>query len=426
MGFLPSNVRPSVQPYHEANQPRSEVVIDGNTYKLESYSISLNAHGATNTANVTLTITKNPDFTLVLYRDVTNPVPVYIQINTGFNGQMTTRFKGVVDQYVVHTDATNYTVEFQCRSAASVLVDNKVTTNAIGLGSTSVDFLQQQCARFGLQYQYYLPNGYTPITIGQVFRGTFQYGIKNLRIWDLLIQCAQFDDVDVWEENGTVFYANPAAPQLSRQNVTLTWLQDVESIVAIHAPNFNRNVEVVVRTYKPRTKQSTSARTKDDGFGNVTTTTVSRTSTVTQGLFGSSSITSKTYNADGTVSYSTTSSTATGGAASGSSGGTVTETKKERYVIYVPNQDAAIAQNIANNMWRQISMHEYSVTVQMPVTTKNMNSIGIRSYITIANHPYQLFNTKYWPRRITEDFNTSEGWRYTIEAVNHVPPLSGI
>jgi hypothetical protein len=413
--------------------PRSLVQINGEYYVPESWSLEINAHGATNTATIKIPIKGNPDFTQTLFRG-NNQAPIPVTVLCGFPSkpappkimasQLIPRFVGTVDSYEPILSATEYEVIFHCRSAAAALIDNKITVPIMGAAQTSVAFLESVTKQFGLQSKTYLPSGFSPVTLPMVFNGTFMYGVHNIRIWDLLLQCAQFDDVDVWESLGTVYYGAPGS--IPRNTVNLQWLQDVERLDGSHSPNFNRNIIVVVRTYQAKTRTSVSTRTITNPFtgGGVTVSTVSRTIT-SQPIFGTTERVSTSISSTGDV-VTTTSST-TGGLQTGQAGGSVSETKKERYVFYVRNIDAAHAQALANAKWRQLSMHEYSMSFELPVTTSLADQLSITSLIQLSGHPYSAFNAKYWPRRITENWEPmSTGWTWKIDCVNHVLPQGAV
>ena len=420
-------------PYFESNNPRAVVAIDGNRYLPEAYEITYNAHGATDEASITLPISGNPDFSVEFYRPPGSPnVPAYVQIWAGFpaspvplsldTSNLASRFYGIVDLYnpVFHDDK----VTFKCRSFAAPLVDNKLTSAPVTMNSQQ---FAQVCANYvGLTLDYQLNAGATPITLqealGQEFIGgaSFNTATYNKKYWDMLIQLAQFDDADVWVDQTTLHYVAPGL--IKRAVIPLAWGKNIHAIDATHSIQFSKNIQVEVRTYQKRTRQSTTVRVTTDDSGGVTVTNSSK-SVSTSPVFGTPDLVSTITTPTGT---STTSSVTSGGSYSSGFTQPGSESGKERYIFYIPNITPARANQLAQAKWRQISMHEYSINLELPVTQVTLPNMAVTALLKITGLPYQFTNDQYWPRRITETMDVQGGWRWQIDAVNHTLPMGAV
>lgn len=421
------------EPAYSTSQPYAVVVIDGYRFIVEEYEIEENAHGATNSGHVTFSVAGNPDYTVLLFRNDANTAPVYVQIHAGFPSklapqmldisQLTQVFTGIADQYSATIDSQAGTVTFALRSLAAPLVDNKIT--AIALNMTSVQFLQAVCAQYGLTCHSNIIGQAITVqeVLGQMNVGgaSFASALYGMHIWDLLLKCAEFDDVDVWEDarTGVIHYEAPG--QISRNTVKYELGKNIESLSMVHSPQFNKNVQVEVRTYQQRTRVSYSCRTSTDPIGGVKIVTSQKTVTSTP-VFGTPNLTTTSVSPTGT---STTTTSSSGGGFS-SSTGSASETGKERYVFYKRNLSPAAANKFAAAKWRQISMHEYSVTIGDAVTPDNLHTVLMTSLVDLSGVQYAMFNDTYWPRRVTTKMNTHEGWKRTIEAVNHTLPAGAV
>jgi hypothetical protein len=443
---------------------RSVVQINGASYLPIRWNLTTNGHGATDSGTLTLKIwgnspdRDNPDFSVLLSQtpDATVPQadqgtanngadqPVYCQIFAGLfddgnvpapeslsTSGMVTRFIGILDNYSAKFKGNEVT--FALRSIAAPLVDNKIT-QATG-AQTGVDFARAQATALGLGFVSILPNGYQPIRLQEVFAREFIGGanfdaeIHNKRIWDLIIQCALFDDCDVFVDpvTATLYYANPSL--LDRIDVDLAWgdknsgflLADAEGT---HSLQFSKNIQVEVRTYQKRIKQSTTVRVSTDPNGGGVTIT-QRSATVTSSPnFGTNQSVSQSISPTG---GSTTIVSGSGGGYSSGFTAPGKESGKQRYVIYVPNLTPQQANNLAQALWRDYTMHEYGLKIKLPVRPELLNSFSVTSLVHIAGLPYAEFNSDasggsqngYWPRRIEESFDRSGGWWWDADLLNH-------
>ena len=197
--------------------------------------------------------------------------------------QLSRRFSGIIDDYEV--DELADTWQFQCRSLGAILTDQKVTTQS--QNQTTVDFVKTMAAQFQLQAVIGLKSGQVPETLQGVYGRDFLVGLKNMRIWDIFMDAAEVDDVDVWVHDDVVYYVS--ADQVVKLGLghvkSLRYGQDLKTFTGKHAPTFNKNISVEVRTYNPKIRHSVSVRIDTDGDGNPVVSASSRTITTTP-IFG--------------------------------------------------------------------------------------------------------------------------------------------
>lgn len=425
---------------------RAYVMIDKRLYPLKSYRLSKNAHGATNTGSFTLPYAGNPDWTDQLYRGndpgtgASNNSPVYVEIWAGFPSNpgmtpsiagLTKRFYGVLDEY--DPEDMNET-QFRLRSIASPLTTDAITTAVQNLKTT--DVLRQMAAPYGIKVVID-PELTNPFTLARIYAQEFVVGLKNLKKWDVMLRSSIFDDTDIWEDNGTLYYVHP-------WNVTsimakygepgrgyflgLEYGRNVKSFLPSHSPQFSRNIRVTVHSYTAKTRVSVATRVQSV-FGGVNVKQVIKTSTATP-QWGTNGGSSTTYNNDGTVSYGKW--TSSGGASSGSTNA-ISESGLELYDIYLPNLDATECQNLATAIWRQTSQHEYQGEITLAVTPQNLPYLNIESRFALTGYGMAFFNTTYWPRSLDETFDMAEpgsshasGWEVSMHCVSHTPPLGSV
>ena len=410
----------SPEAYTEAQTPTTYCIIDGHRVVPHSWQVESNAHGASDTATVALPISNGPDWTTAIYRgDLTGNAdePVYIQIFAGLN-QPLLRFWGVVDIYSGRLSGgqDGDTITFQCRSLAAPLMTTKITTPFAGANMTTVQFIEQQALRFGLNYNVNVVN--TPLTMQQVLGNEFATGVKNRGIWDLMLQCALQDDVDLWVDGNTIWYVTPSA--LSRNTVDLKWMRDVLDVEFSHAPQFSKNIQVEVRSYVKRVKQSSFSRTRSGANGLGTITTSGSRTVTSSPQFGTTQNVTTTISNTGATS--TTVTNTTGGNSIGTASAPAAFSGREVYTFYVKNKTPQQCADLANKFWRQISQHEFSVTINLPVTSKKLGKVTRTSLVRLHGTPFAYVNTTYWPRRITETFSPTEGWNWSLECINHENP----
>lgn len=419
------------QPQNENNSPRFAVVINNVTYSGKAYSIDFNAHGSTDTATVTLPIRKtDPDWsTLLAAFNSDNPayigiyaardLPTYDPSQPSISG-MDLRFSGVIDQYGIGLEVSDDEVTFSCRSLAAPLIATKLTTPFASQSMTTVQFIQEQAAKFGLGTKINLAG--SPYTMQDVLAAEFVTGIRNWVIWDLMLQCAVHDDVDIWvDKYGVLHYE--AASLISRARIPCVWGRNIASLKLTHVLQFAKNIQVEVHSYTKRTRYATSSRAKSDGAGGVI---VSRSSRVATGqpVFGTNEVISTTYDSNGTVT--TRATTTTGGPSSSGTTAPISESGKEIYPFFVYNKTPQQCDDLAQKFWRQIMMHEYAIDMVLPVTADNWSSMDITALLDVSGAAYQKFNSQYWPRKITESMHPESPFAWQIAAVNNAPPLGGV
>ena len=420
----------SYEPFYEASEPRAIAVINGSNYQLVSFEIEKNAHGATDSAIIDLTLSNNPDWTVELFRDTNQNEPVYVEIWAGYppvdTPPLTTtalnqRFIGILDIYTLEIDGDLGT--FRCRSLAAPLVDTQITTLVQNM--SSVDFVNYWAQSLGLTTVIGVVG--TPVTLVQVYGDEFVTGIKNFRVWDVMLQMAQFDDVDVWVDGSTLYYTSPDL--LTRNLVDLKYGRDLLGLSLTHSPQGNKNIRVEVRTYARRQSQSTTTRVQTASDGSVSVSTVSKVVT-SQPVFGTLNRVSATTGPNG---QSVTTTVATGGSFSSGFTSPGSESGLERYVRFYPNLSPAQCNALAQALWRQISRLEYAVSIHLPMTEAKMLALSdMTALIRLHGTPYFLAESSnssavndYYPRRTTEEFN-EQGWLVTIEAVNHSISSQGV
>lgn len=419
--------------------PRACVSIDGSLYPIRSYQINKNAHGATNTASFSLPYAGNPDWTNQLFRgtDSTgqmNNSPVYVKIWAGFppnpgpapitgnsNG-MYLRFYGVLDEY----DPEDMDVtQFKCRSLAAPLTSDRITTAVQNL--TTTQFLEQVCTPYDLDTT--IDNSITPITLAKVYAQDFIVGLKNLIKWDVLNRASVFDDVDVWEDDGTIYYVHPwnvqtVVPNLA-QSIFLQYGTNVKSFKPSHSPQFSSNIRVQVHSYIAKTRVSTTTRVQSV-VGGIDVSQVIKTATAVP-QWGTNGGTTTTYYSNGSQSVSQWSSS--GGASSGSNA-PISNSGLELYDFYLPNLTSPECQALTQAIWRQISQHEYQGTFELAMTPELLPLANIEARLHLNGYGMSRFNTEYWPRTMDETFemaeensDTAEGWTVKYNAVSHTLPL---
>lgn len=428
-------------PKNEASTPRAFAKIDGTSYGIKEYELTTNIHGATDTCSVTLPISINPDFPFQLFRGPggvaqgagTNPdQPVYLELWSGFPSNptsgastqvagLTRRFLGIVDQYSAAFKADEVT--FEGRSLAAPLVSAKIMTPFAGQQMTTTEFVTQMAKQYGLTGVKLLVPA-NPLTMQQVLANEYQTGVHVYGVWNLILQAAMQDDVDAWvDSNGTLWYA--AATLIPRATIALKWGRDIDDLTATHGVQFSKNIEVRVHSYKPvtRTSSSTRAFTGADG-SSIESITISRVVNSTPNFGTLQTVTTST-NSLGQTTY-TVSSKTPGGAATGIAAEPASESGKQIYERWFPNLTAQECIDRAHKIYRQIVMHEYQVTMRLPMTPSLFANMDVTALLQISGAPYGLINTQYWPRQIREHVSAESGAYWEIDATNVSPPQAGV
>ena len=432
-------------PQFRSQIPRFIVKIDGKSYLGTRFSYTQNAHGATDTARITLPIDGSANYAGIaansLYPDWTESIkrsdklsnanaPVVCEIWSGappdpsvFGPQTLTglilRFRGIVDQYSSVLEENETT--FDCRSLAFPLTSTKITVPFPKEDTTTtVAFIQQQAARFGLTLA--PPNlGQAPALMIDVFGGEFITGVRGWYIWDIFIQCAQHDDVDIWvDRTGAIHYE--AASLVKRKSIAYRWGENIKGLASTHSPQFSKNVQVQVHSWTVRTRTASATRVQTNAAGGYDVSSYTRQVTSTP-ISGTTDSVVTSISSNGTVT--TTDGSSSGGSVSDGTG-TESETGREKYTFFVKNKTLPQCEAMAQQIWRQISMHEYAIKLRVPVTTANLPLMDVTAQPVIYGHPMALFNGKYWPREIVESLDPKTGWYWEIDAVNHALPQSAV
>lgn len=419
------------QPSYEAQNPRAVVSLNGKRYIPHQYVCYFNAHGSTDTATVVLPISNNPDFSIELFRNANDQSPVYAEIYAGFTNtptpgstdisQLSLRFTGIADLYNATFDEDH--VRFECRSLAAPLVDNKITT--LQRGQTSVDFVKEMAAAVGLNTQIQLAA--PPVTVQEVLAAEYIGGsnysaaVFGMHPWDIILQCAQFDDVDAWVDKDTLYYVAPGL--LARKTIDLQWGRDFKSLSPQHSIQYSRNVQVEARSYQERVRASSLTRVTTNPFGGVSVQHSTRRVTSAP-IFGTNEQVSTSIDATGATTTNATSYS--GGKSSSGFTKLGTESGKERYIYWLKNASPAMCNAYAQTKWREISMHEFQADFEIPVTKALLDVFDITALLHIHGTPYVLVDDTYWPRQITEMFGMDEGWHWSSSAVNHQLPQGAV
>jgi hypothetical protein len=218
------------------------------------------------------------------------------------------------------------------------------------------------------------------------------------------------------------------ASLVNRTTLQYVWGENIKGVTGSHSPQFSKNIEVQVHSWTKLNRTASVARVNTNINGGVTVMSYTRQVTSTP-IFGTTEALTTSVSSTGTVTESM--STASGGAASASTGTSSvgSDTGREKYVYFVRNKTKAQCIQIAQNIWRQISMHEFAITLEAPVTAATLTTMDVTASIQPFGIPMAAFNSEgpYWPREITEDFDPhGAGFAYTITAVNHELALGAI
>jgi hypothetical protein len=281
--------------------------------------------------------------------------------------------------------------------------------------------------------------------MNQVLQDELIAGVHNIVIWDLMVGCAVHDDVDVWvDSQGILNYVAPYI--ISRTALDIEWGRDLIDCWITHSPQFSKNIQVEVRSATVKTKQSIVSRITQNADGTQTVNQYSKTS-FNQPVYGTTQIINTTYTSTGTVTQ--TVSNTSGGSAKDTTG-YETESTIEKYIFVLKGLTQQQCASLAAALWRQISMHEYSVTLVLPATKAKLSNLSISSLARLHGVPYSAVNSQnsqfisnlngtlpstdnafslgqgFWPRSIQHDFSTSRGWTWTLTCVNHTPPAASV
>lgn len=410
----------------EMQIPRALVVINGQTFLLNKYTITWNAHGILDTAEIDVPNQGNPDWTKLLFLNESDTSAVPVVIKVGYPStagpvspqSLSNRFYGQLDNYKIQ-HAKGITT-FQVRSLGAILADKRLTTPVVY--TTSKQLVESQVKAAGLN-SVILVNG-TGVQLAEVFRRQFVAGIKNIRVWDLITQCSLYDDADVWVDGNTLYYVQPYLLDPQRQLVTLNVGTDLEELEVTHAEQYNRKIRVEVRTWEPTTITGSAVRITTLADGSVQKAQVTRQSTSTP-VFGTAGIsyTNYSYNSQ-TGEYTQTQGTRSKiGGSFQTSNAPLSDSGLEIYKFFEPGMSPTEVNNYCMYQWRRISMHEFAATLTLPMRQEMFKVFNRSMLLRVTGSPYSLVNSKYWPRRITESVDLEAGAKWLVEAVNHQLPL---
>lgn len=407
---------------HVGTQPRALLKLDNQQYSLVSYSLQLNSHGASDSASIIVPMSSMPDLS-GMFKDRSTPIEIGLYAGfptnpqTYFYTDLSERFYGIVDSFL--TTPKENRLEIKCRSFAAALLAGKHTSNF--QNQTTTDVVNQIAGTQNLKPNIVLRPGQTGTPMNTVFGREFIVGVRNMRQWDILKACAQIDQVDLWVQGNVLNYCAPEVIQ--RGKMALHYGENVKDITISHSPFFSSNIEVEVRSWKPRVK--TSYTTHIDKNGQITHSVRQVTSNPTFGTNASSSTSFiSSTSSDGTVSNGTSSSvsTSSGGAANSGFTRIASDSTKEKYIFYIPNLDHDQCDQRAMAIWKEISQFEFVADFEYAIDEGNLTYTDIKTLFDLQYYPWPTYNCMYRPRRLTETFDRSSGWYARIEAVNHDLP----
>ena len=421
--------------------PHAVVVLGGFRFLVSSVEVSLNAHGALDTGSVTMPIHGNPDFSslfqsavndgavtaLVYMGHVTTLVPGSTDVS-----QLSLVFQGLLD--TMKPSFRKDEVTFALRSNGALLYLTKQVNTS--LGEYTTDFVKKAAAATGLTPNIMLPTGSPQYKLSDVYGGDFMVGLHNVRLFDTIIKCAPFDDVDVWVSGKTLNYASPDL--IPRTNIQLRYGHDLKEFDGDHSEQYNRNIKVRFITYTRSISQSHTTHAEYDADGNITYTDSTR-QTTTQALFGTNGSLRETssVNSAGNVTDTTTQTSRTGGLFNTGAVSIPSDSSAEIYDFFVGNMQPNLANDYAQKLAKQISRNEYAATFTIIPTAAIFRTLNITSRFQTFSIPYSAWNTSpkfpyFYPRRISIKFSrgqgtsSSEGLTVEVEAVNHRIAQSGV
>jgi hypothetical protein len=390
---------------HETSSVRAVAAIQGAHFKIVRSTVELNAHGAADSADVTLPLSSSPDFTRMFKNIAWVPIQVYLGIyqqpppahaDLSIAGK-TQLFSGSID--VNSMSFADDTITFKCRSLASLLIDNRITHIPRNMNTATgpKNFVTQIAEQYGLTANIVLPSKQYQLTVAEVFAHDFAVGIQNSRIFDLLIKMAEIDGADVWVTGRTLNYANPGL--IKRNTIDIKYGRDIETLTVEHSAS-SKNIRVEVRTYNPHTRVSTVQRRESGDPANGVTVTSSSRVVVSNPQFGSGTQSTTSYSSTGAITNTTSSS----------SGG-VRQTVATRgpdnvngpliYKIYKPGLSPEAADALSESTRQRLAMQLYTANIRIPLSRSRYQQLSITSLIRLHGIPMQVPNDTVFPRKIT-------------------------
>jgi hypothetical protein len=427
----------------QANLPRAVAVINGIRVPVTSYEISAGVHGAADTGTLTLGLAGNPDWAQSLdaaLQDGSVIAEIYAGFPTTSQAPLditgfSQRWLGLVQTF--DPDFGGDEVEFKLISLGALLTVERRTTNSIN--QTTADFVTGVATQMSLVPNIQLSDGQTPATMAQVFQQQQMVGVRNLKLSDLLVKCAEVDDVDVWVSGNVLNYV--ASSKIGRQVCQLKYGQDIliKDCKGHHAPQFSKTIQVDVLVYQRKTRVSATTRVSTNPDGTATVTSSYRTTT-TDPVYGTAgaTTTTSTYNPQtGATTTSVNSSQSSGGAKSSGYTNFSGESAIERYKYRFNGLTQEEANQRAITIWNRLSRNEYGLDFTVAVTPSLLPYMNVTTLFQISQLPWPSFNNNparpyYFPRRFTERFavanegGESEGWTVSFVAVSHRPPEGSV
>lgn len=426
-----------------ANNPRAIVVINGKSYNPQSFEIVHNANGVIDTATIVLPTKGNPDFPSTVQAGKGIPVSIYAGYPSnptpgGYSyQQLRQRFTGTINETDTSFSLDADTVSLPCISFGAILTRTKTTTNLGGItastpagfgagnlaGITTVQYVESVAAQHGMVSDVAVDS---PASLQEVFTTNQIVGVKNMRIWDVLLACAITDGAYVWFTGNVLHYMDPTNVSLERAILPIQYatLTGPKSFDGNHALQYSKNIKVEVRSY--RTKERTSYRSTISPTSNGVAK-VSTSRSFTRDNFGNpgSSVTraSTIYASDGTstTTTSTGSTLSTGGETSSGYLSAPSDSTNETYIFKRWGLDQAACDKLALTLWKQLSAHEYRGTFTLPITPDLASVLDITNKYRVSGLDWASFDQDYIALRQTEEFS-KDGWTVEIIGINHRLP----
>lgn len=409
---------------NESVEIRAFVTFDGNPAVPIAFSCAFHAHGATDTATITVPVLGNPDWSTVLFRSDDDISPVVVDLQAGFfDGSTTTltrRFYGIAQSWKVAFHLDQYVTTFECQSFASAFAE-KITTAS--QNQTGAQFVAQVAKEAGLTPNIQLRDGQVSGTLTKVYSHDMVVGIHNKPKWDILTACAEYDDVELWVDGDTLNYVAPA--KVARTTAPIRFGRDLLGFDGEHSTQYAKGIKVVVRSYSPKTRLSTysSVTTDADGSSTASSSTAVVVSNPVFGTGQSNSVTTR-QNSSGKTTIGSSNSVTSGGLKKGTTG-QLRDSSSTRNEYVFPNLTTEECANRARAIWRRLSRHEYIADFGFAVTPETLPLIAVTTLFSITNLPWGSLSQAYYPREMAESFEMAQdgadagGWTVQVTGVNH-------
>jgi hypothetical protein len=390
-------------------QPRAVAIIYGRRVVPISARVTYASQGMNDTASLELgndfdwsTFLKSPTNDGEILVEVYAGFPVNPPPNSTDVSQLQRIFLGCVQHYDI--DEPDDVWKFECSSLATLLMAEKQTT--LVANQTTTQFIEAIAKAKGLKTDIRLAPRQQPATVQQVLAQDFVVGVKNIRPWSMFAAFAQVDDVELSIRFDTVRYWSHIYGQ--RPKWPIAYGADLVTVKGTHSPQFNKNIQVEVRSYQQRVSYST--RYGPNGAKSKTT--------VTTPVFGSGA--SITTTSDGTMTSHSTS----GGFFNSGALSIPSSSSKERVVLHADGLTKDQADAFALAEWKRRSRQEYRISVSLPVTPALLKVLDQDLAFVLSGHPSDAFNSsssapEYRQQRTVQTISIADGYNLEMDLINH-------